>query len=93
MKTIPQQQESTETQQPDKTKEIATFVDFFSNKFSKIQNFSHIKAIPLYENKFRVNIFTKEEGFVTKFTIAFSYFTTIKGKSISTSPAIDFPNS
>ena len=94
MQTMTQTQENTQQANND---DVATIINFFSKKFSKIQNFSHIRAIPLYENKFRVNIFTKEEGFITKFKIAHSYFTTLnrltQGKSISTKPTLDIPNS
>lgn len=43
----------------------------------KPKNFSHVNAVNVFDNRWRVNVYTQEDGFIKKKRIQASYFCVI----------------
>ena len=52
------------------------------------KNFSHVNAINIFENRWRINVYTKEEGFITKRKIVNSFYCIWTGEELIASPQI-----
>ncbi len=68
------------------TNDKQTLINLMTKKFGTIQNFSHINPVNTYENRWRVNVYTKTQGFITKFTITKSFFIIMENGKISNQP-------
>ena len=53
------------------------------------KNFSHVRAINTWENRWRINVYSKEEGFITKFKIVNSFFGIWEDNQLVTKPQIE----
>ena len=70
------------------TNDKVKLVELFTNKFGTTPNFSHINPINTFDNRWRVNVYTKTEGFITKFTIHKSFFVIMDKEGMTSSPKI-----
>ena len=57
-------------------------------QLGKPVGYSHTNAINVFENRWRVNVYTKDEGFVVKRKIANSFFCIWDGKNLVANPPI-----
>jgi hypothetical protein len=64
-------------------------VNYFEKRFSKIPFYSHTNAINTYDNRWRVNVYTKESGFITKFKIVNSFFVIYEKNKIKSDPIVN----
>lgn len=61
--------------------------DHFTQKFGTIPNFDRVNPVNIFDNRWRVNVYTATEGFIKKFSIAKSFFVIMeKGNIILSSP-------
>jgi len=52
-------------------------------------NFSHINAVNTWENRWRVNVYSKEDGFIAKFKIVNSFFCIWENNQLVAKPLIE----
>jgi hypothetical protein len=73
--------------------QILDLKQFLENKviqeLGKPKNFSHVRAINTWENRWRINVYSKEEGFITKFKIVNSFFGIWENEELITKPQLE----
>ena len=85
MATSPYQKEISMKVKEENNTEIA---DFVLDQLGTPPNFSHVNVINIFDNRFRVNVYTKEEGFIDKMTISASFYIINDKDDIHVSPEI-----
>jgi hypothetical protein len=80
--------EEQETQlQQDSTTE-ATIIQTVIEKLGTPPNFSHVNAVNVFNNRWRVNVYDKQPGFIEKRTIVASFYCIVNKKGEIKSPEI-----
>lgn len=89
MKTkAPPQEENKEENTADKLAQDY-IVKYFEKRFSNFSTYSHTKAINTYENRWRVNVYSKESvGLINKFKIVKSFFVIYEKNKIVSNPEV-----
>ena len=78
--------EEQETQQNSPTE--TTIIQAVMEKLGTPPNFSHVNAVNVFNNRWRVNVYDKQPGFIEKRTIVASFYCIVNKKGEIKSPEI-----